>query len=218
MTTTFLEVAGLLVLLLIVSNLRRLLKVGFVQLALRGFLKDVGRQALAEQPDLIRLAPRPGHHWKNVAAMTRLADPLIARGFTDLGPYSVDTMPQVMIRFLVNPAVSIYACVYEHDKAGVWVDLVSRYEDGSRATFTTAPATGMDQRPEDTAVRVPGASADALYGRMLVERPQRPLVRLEGVEVIALFEASYAEEIGWRKGRGISAREVGNVIVAGPRA
>ena len=110
--------------------------------------------------------------------------PLLKRGFTDLGPYSVDVMPYVMLRFLANPAVSIYACVYEHAKAGVWLDLVSRYDDGSGATFTTMRPTGLDPNPRETVVHARGSSSDMLYGRMLVERPQRPLMRLDAAEVI----------------------------------
>src|SRR5262250_641284 len=100
-TTTVVQIAVLLVLLLIVGNLRRLFK----------------------------LSQQPGHQWKDAAAVSRLVVPLLKRGFTDLGPYSVDVMPHVTLRFLVNPAVSIYACVYEHAKAGIWLDLVSRYDD-----------------------------------------------------------------------------------------
>ena len=217
-TTTVVQIAVLLVLLLIVGNLRRLFKLGFVQLLFRGFLKDVGRKALANQPDQIKLSQQPGHQWKDAAAVSRLVVPLLKRGFTDLGPYSVDVMPHVTLRFLVNPAVSIYACVYEHAKAGIWLDLVSRYDDGSGATFTTVRPTGLDPNPRETVVHAPGASSDMLYGRMLVERPQRPLVRLDAAEVIRLFEAVYTEQILWRKTRGVSAREVGKVAAAPPRA
>src|SRR5215471_16464906 len=213
-TTTVVQIAVLLVLLLIVGSLRRLLKLGFVQLLFRGFLKDVGRKALANQPDQIKLSQQPGHQWKDAAAVNRLVGPLLRRGFTDAGPYSVDVMPHVTLRFLVNSSVSIYACVYEHAKAGIWLDLVSRYTDGTGATFTTVRSTGMDERPQDKIVRAPNASADMLFGRILVERPQRPLVPLDAAEVIRLFEAVYAEQMLWRKTRGISAREVGNVAAA----
>lgn len=217
-TTTVVQIAVLLVLLLIVGSLQRLLKLGFVQLLFRGLLKDVGRKALANQPDQIKLSQQPGHQWKDAAAVNRLVEPLLKRGFTDLGPHSVDVMPHVTLRFLVNPAVSIYACVYEHAKAGIWLDLVSRYEDGSGATFTTVRPTGLDPNPRETVVHAPGASSDMLYGRMLVERPQRPLIRLDAAEVIRLFEAVYAEQILWRKTRGVSVREVGKVAAAPPRA
>jgi len=214
MRTTIIEIAALLVLWLIISNFRRLLNLRIVQIAFGGFLKDIGAQALAKQPDTIRLSSQPGHQWTNVAAVNKLAEPLLARGFTDLGPYSIDVMPQVALRFLLNATVSVYACIYEHAKAGIWLDLVSRYTDGTGATFTTVPSTGMDERPQDKIVRAPNASADMLFGRILVERPQRPLIPLDAAEVIRLFEAVYAEQMLWRKTRGISAREVGNVAAA----
>jgi len=217
-TSTVVQIVVLLVLLLIVRSFRRLLNLGFVQFVFRGFLKDVGQKALANQPDQIKLSQQAGHQWKDAAAVNRLVEPLLKRGFTDLGAYSVDVMPHVMLRFLVNPAVSVYACIYEHAKAGIWVDLVSRYDDGSGATFTTMRPTGLDPNPRETIVNAPGSSSDMLYGRMLVERPQRPLLRLDAAEVIRLFEAVYAEQILWRKTRGVSVREVGNVAAAPPRA
>ena len=178
---------------------------------LGGFLKEVRRQALAKQPDQIRLFPQPGYQWKKPVAVSKLANPLAARGFTDLGPYRIDVMPDVTLRFLVNPAVSIYACVYEHARTGIWLDLVSRYADGSGATFTTLGGSGMNQRPHDTIVRAPSASSEALYGRMLRERPQRTLLRLDAATVIRLFEGAYAEQRLWRKTEGISACAVDNV-------
>jgi hypothetical protein len=50
--------------------------------------------------------------------------------------------------------------------------------------------------------------ADGLYGRMLAERPQRTPARLDATAVITLVEAAYAEQMRWRKTRGISAPEV----------
>jgi len=78
-----------------------------------------------------------------------------------------------------------------------------RLPAGATFTFSTTSYTPQIRYP---------------FGRMLVERPQRPLVRLDAAEVIRLFEAVYAEQILWRKTRGVSAREVGNVAAAPPRA
>jgi hypothetical protein len=197
--------------LLLMSNLRRVLKFRIVQTMRGGFRNEIGQQARARQPHQIRLFPQPGYQWKKPVAVSKLAGPLAARGFTDLGPYRIDVMPEVTVRFLVNPTVSVYACVHEHAKAGIWLDLVSRYEDGSRATFTTLRSNGIDQRPQDTIVRAPSATSETLYGRMLRERPQRTLLRLDAVTAIRLFEAAYAEQMLWRQTEGISACEVSNV-------
>jgi hypothetical protein len=189
-----------------VSNLRRVLRFRLVQTVLGGFRKEIGRRARAEQPDQIRVFPQPGYQWKKPVAVSKLAGPLVARGFTDLGPYRIGAMPEVTVQFLVNPTVSVYACVYEHATAGIWLDLVSRYEDGSRVTFTTVRSNGSDQRPQDTVVRAPSASSETLYGRMLRERPQRTLLPLDAVTVLRLFDAASAEQGLWRKTEGSRPR------------
>lgn len=197
---------------LFMSDLRQALKSRIVQTMRRVLRKEVGRQAHAKQSDQIRLFPQPGYQWKKPVAVSKLADPLVSRGFTDLGPYRIDVMPEVTVRFLINSAVSVYACVYEHAKAGIWLDLVSRYEDGSRATFTTHRSNGLDQRPQDTLVRAVSASAEALYGRMLRERPQRTLLRLDAATAIRLFESADTEQRRWRQTEGISASQVTNAV------
>ena len=203
---------------LVVSKLRGLLKFRIGEMMLGGLLKKARRQVLAKQPDEIRLSSQPGYRWKKPVAMSKLTGPLAARGFIDLGPYSLGVMPEVTVHLLMNPAVSVYACVYEHAKEGIWLDLTSRYEDGSRATFTTLRSTCMDQRPQNTVVCAPSASSEALYGQMLRERPQRTLLRLEAVTVIKLFEAAYAEQMRWRESEGVSAGEVGNLATTSTRA
>jgi len=192
---------------LVVTKLRGLLKFRIVEMMLSGLLKKGRGQVLAKRPGEIRLSSQPGYRWKKPVAISKLIGPLAARGFTDLGPYRIELMPEVTVRLLVNPTVSVYACVYEHAKAGMWLDLTSRYEDGSRTTFTTLRSNGLDQRPQNMVVCAPSASSEALYGRMLRERPQRTLLRLDPGTVIRLAEAAYAEQAPWRAIEGVSACE-----------
>ena len=199
--------------LLLMSYLRRVLKLPIMETMRGGFSNGVRQHAHPKQLNDIRLFPQPGYQWRRPVAVSKLADPLVSRGFTDLGPYRIDVMPEVSVRLLVNSTVSVYACVYEHAEARIWLELVSRYEDGSRATFTTLHSNGFDQRPLDTTVRAPSASAEALYGRMLRERPQRSLLRLDSATVIRLFESAYAEQRLWRQTEGIFASQVSHVAV-----
>src|SRR5678809_240919 len=96
--------------LLLMSNLRWVLKFRIVQTMRGGFRNEIGRQARARQPHQIRLFPQPGYQWKKPVAVSKLAGPLVSRGFTDLGPYRIDVMPEVSVRLLVNSTVSVYAC------------------------------------------------------------------------------------------------------------
>jgi hypothetical protein len=88
------------------------------------------------------------------------------------------------------------------------MDVVCRYQDGRSLTYTTAPPTGMDQRPGHENVRALGAGSEELYDRMLRERPSGELEPYTIASVADRFMAAYAEETAWRKNKGISACEV----------
>jgi hypothetical protein len=93
--------------------------------------------------------------------------------------------------------------VYEHPQAGVWMDLVSRYQDGTSVTYSnTAQGSGMDQRPGHSITREQGASPEAMFERLLRERPQRPLAPHTAESFQAVFEKAYADEMDWRNSRG----------------
>src|SRR5712692_5130987 len=183
-----------LALLLAVLLLRRILK-----LLLTPKDTEAARQEnLSKQPDSIRLRRR-SFDWQNQAAVQNLMGPLLARSFLEVGDFSIAEIPQLKVRFLVKPTNSIYACIYERAKVGIWLDLVSRYEDGSIVTFSTAGDPGVEHRPEDTMVYAPLLSADMLYTRMVKERPQGNPVRVDAKSVVTLFQDVYREQTEWRK-------------------
>jgi hypothetical protein len=187
---------GVLVGLTPVPPVRKILK-------LRPGSKAVDRQA---QPESIRLRRRT-FDWQNAAAVQNLTGPLLARSFFEVGDYSVSEIPELKVRFLVKPTKSIYACIYEYRKRGAWLDLVSRYQDGSTAIFSTSCGTGTEHRPQDMVVYAPEDSADMLYTRMLKERPERTLVGVDAGNVAKLFQDTYREQVEWRKNKETSATE-----------
>src|SRR5581483_5991777 len=96
-------------------------------------LEAVGQRAVAKQPEQIHLAAAPDHAWADSATMAGFVTPLRDLSFSDAGTYTVDPLP-VALRFLLHSSGTIYAIVYEHAKAGVWLDLVVLYEDGTSLT------------------------------------------------------------------------------------
>jgi len=52
-------------------------------------------------------------------------------------------------------------------QVGIWLNLVSYYQDGSIATFSTERDPGIEHRPEDMVVHDQNLSADMLYTRKL---------------------------------------------------
>jgi hypothetical protein len=187
----------LILLAVLIVLIRPLLKIVFCLLAqtvLRGWLGKVGAKALDQQPDTIHLEPRPHHVWKDAAAVNALAAPLTERGFQDAGIHTVQEMPGMVLRFLVNPAERVAACIYEHPKVSTW----------------------LDTRPGQTKVNAPEMGSAALYERLLRERRAGDLEEWSMANVAGKFEAAYAREMTWRKKKGISGKEVARNIQADP--
>jgi hypothetical protein len=98
-----------------------------------------------------------------------------------------------------------------HPRAATWLDLVSYYQNGNTATFSTISPRGLDQRPGHPVVYVPGATPLALYTKMMAERPKGVFRPVMTEDIAPLFERGYAEGMTWRKNKGISAAEVSRV-------
>ncbi len=150
--------------------------------------------------------------WKDVARVSHEISALKELGFEEIDSFTIDQMPGFHLAALVHPD-GIWGVVNEHPQAGVWVDLNSRYADGSSFTVASAPETGIDQHPRHRNVKVPGGDASALLDRMLSERPAGAL-SLTGSEFARCFEEGYAEVMDWRINRGGSTAEEVRAVAA----
>lgn len=196
--------------------LRRLVAMTFMRAAVKGALEDVGARALTNVPDRIILVHQNLHSWKPDPAVARLADPLFSKGYQEGGLYSIREMPGVNVRFLVKPAECIVAAIFLHPKAATWLDLITYYQNGNTATFSTNAPHGLDPRPGHPIVHAPGLTPVALHEKLLAERPKGIFRPVMAEDIGPLFERGYAESVSWRKNKGISATEV--VKVAERRA
>ena len=190
--------------LIVFSVLSPLIK--YVIAAVAG--KRIGAKALAQQPDRIHLQPGSPASWKNAAAASRIADALLTRAFADGGVYTVPELPGVVVQLLAHAKDGLYAAVYEHPKAGTWFDLVSRYQDGSSVTYSTALPTALRPRPGHPTVNLPGIEPLAVLDRILAQRPRRSLKLASPDQAVPVFEQGYAYSIDYRKQVGISTGEV----------
>ncbi len=138
--------------------------------------------------------------------MAAFARPLLARGFQDAGTHRVREMPAIL-RLLVHPGDALSAAIVEHDQAGLRLDLVSRYRNGTSVTFTTSESSGLDSRPGHSVVTAPGASPLALLARARSERPAGPLRPVATETAAGDFEQGYAESMARRKLHEASAHE-----------
>jgi hypothetical protein len=171
--------------------------------------KAIGRFALASQPDLISLVPGAGAALPQARSAI---ETLGQRGYEAAGSFTIPEMNGLPVHFMVRGAESAIAVVYEHAKAGVWTDIVCRYQDGRRFTVNNArTGGGLEQQPGHITVRKPGLSTAALCLTFQRERPAGALLPVVAADVPAIFEQAYADEMAWRRNRGISRGEVQNV-------
>lgn len=170
----------------------------------------IGRFAVSSQPDTITLSPIGD---PPASALARSAiEGLTQRGFTPAGSFTIPEMKGLPVHFLVREKESAIAVVYEHPQAGVWTDLVCRYQDGRRCTITNARVGGgLDPQPDHISIRKPGIGIGALYLFFQRERPDGALAPVRADDVPRIFTDAYAHEMAWRKGRGVSKDEVRNV-------
>jgi hypothetical protein len=208
MDSIYVKIVVVLVALALLKPVLKILLFVVVRTFFRGWLNKVGAMAMAEQPDEIHLAPAPEGIWADREAVEELATPLKQLGFEEAGVFSIREMEGVCVRLMAQPAQSIAACVYEHPQAGHWIDLVCEYSDERSVTYTTSRATGLDPRPGTQTVNAPGTDPEALYQRLLRERPNGDLKEITPTSVATLFTDAYAKSTQWRKNKGVSADEV----------
>jgi hypothetical protein len=180
-------------------------------LVMRLFGRAIGSRAVSRQPDAIHLEKCDPTSWKDRGAILPLVSPLLQRGFQDAGVFRVNELPGLTLQLLVEPHESMMGVVYEHPKAGHWVEVAARYRDGESITCSSSPPTGLAPRPGHAVINAPELGAAALYERARADSGSRPRERVTTFSVQTMFERAYAESIAYRKQKGVSAREVANV-------
>ncbi len=203
-------VIALAVVYILKSQLPRLL----VRQVGRQALSEVGRRALARVPEQITLSRQNSPAWKNGAEVEKQAGPLLRSGFTDLGSYSVDKMPGVLIRVLYQPEKYVAAHIYDHPRVGSWVEFATRYTDGSSHTLTTLPPTGLDHPAWVRMIRADkNVPTDQLYEQFLRQRAWHNIKQVDAGAVIHEFEDAYLRLMIWRQNTGITPEEVAQVAL-----
>jgi hypothetical protein len=153
-------------------------------------VEGLAQEALT--PTRVHLARVLGHEWRSPRT-EGLSAPLAALGFEDAGRWAIDEVSGLVVQLLVQREARVIAAVHERAGQGSWLDLVTRYEDGGSTTYTTG-APGPDR------VAAPGASPEALYQRLLDERPKNRAVKEPGgpEEAKAVYESAWTEEMAKR--------------------
>lgn len=190
---------------------KRLLALFLLSGAGRGALKDIGKQAVAAQPDNITLSRISTQAWQD-ASVQPIISSLRSAGFADAGVYSVDKMPGVKVAILAKPEDCVAAHVYEHPKAGIWIELVTRYQDGTSTTLTTLPSTGQNQPAWLTMMRNAKAPAADLVQQLIRDRRLGAMKPVSVQQAPREFEEGFAKYMSWRKATPMTADEVAPTV------
>lgn len=181
--------------------------------SVRIVLKHAGENALAKQPDRIRLDYVSIPAWRDAARVAAQADPLLALGFKDCGVYAPDKLPGVKMRILLKESDRAAAYIYEHPKAGVWTELSSRYEDGSMTMVVNRPPTGLQSPPfVRKLLGDPAEPTDRHFARLLKERAAEGLKLVTAATVAREYEEAWLRIMIWQKNKGLSVEEVAAAV------
>ncbi len=213
MPNQVLVIVGLIALLLIWKLFgKRLLASFLISKAGDSAVRSIGTKAIQAQPDWINLSRVSFPQWTDPNGVQAMVRPLVAAGFTSAGIYTPDKMPGVLIDILVKPTDCLAAHVYDHPKAGSWIEIVTRYEDGSSATITTLTATGLALPPFVSTIRAEKAPADQLAQRLVRERKPGAMKTVTAETVVREFEENYARYMLWRKNTQVTAEELTKIV------
>jgi hypothetical protein len=176
--------------------------------------KKIGKAALAKTPEQVQLSRVASPQWKDELAIQQQASPLVGAGFNDLGTYGVDPMPGVLIRMLSQPQTYVAAHVYEHPRAGSWIEFATRYTDGSSDFLTTLPAQDITLPPfARTKHAAKGTPTDGLYQQHLGQRKPDGIRPVSPSDAVHEFEDTYMRFMVWKHDTGLSPEEVARVAL-----
>jgi hypothetical protein len=156
-------------------------------------------QALTEQPEHIDLVRVGEPRWRHPQPREAAFRVLTAAGFAEAGVYVVRQMPELTLALFALPAECAYAVCYDHPRAGFWAEFVTRYEDGTLATFTTLEPTLVDVPEGSLHVAAPYLALGDLWKKMLADRPKKPMRPCDRAHAAQDFERGYAESVAYHK-------------------
>jgi len=199
--------------------IRRVLPFLVVRQVSRFALKKVGQSAMAKVPEQIQFTRSAAPQWKDEPAMQRSATPLLQAGFSDLGTYSVDKMPGVLIRILFQPATRVSAQICEHPRTGGWTEFATRYTDASSDYLTTMPDQGITPPTFVRTIRADkNTPSDRLYQQHLAQRKSSGIKPIAASEAVHEMEDAYMRYMVWKNNKGLTPEEVAHATMRWAKA
>lgn len=136
---------------------------------------------------------------------TALIEQFLALGFASCGRYVLGELYGVRLEGLCDPARRLWGVVYQHAAAGVFCDVVARFEPTGLVTVTTAPhGAELEVPPGHEKVHLHDAAPSELVAAMAAQLAGRSPAAVSPAGFTAGFEAAWADEMDWRNLRGFA--------------
>ena len=139
--------------------------------------------------------------WIEEKKAQSLVKNFIAQGFRVGAAYTIPEMDGVkLLSFYKEAYIGV---LYTHPIAGLWVDLVAKYNDGSELTVTDMPmGAEISNRPEMKKVVMKGASIDEMVEQLYELTSGHSLKFIHEEDFRSFFEDAYKRDIQWRNRNG----------------
>ncbi len=157
-----------------------------------------GGSDLPRRPARLTLRPAVARAFRDRDDAERCAALLREAGYHDCGAFEARELPGVRLRLLVHPEERLRAAWIEFPGVGAWLELSTRYDDGTTSCFSSLPPTGLEPLPGHQQVNVPGSDPRALHARALAERPRGARCDTPPARAARDFERAYADAVAHR--------------------
>jgi hypothetical protein len=169
-------------------------------------------QALAKKPRLltpIEITLQPvSISWPQPSLYEEWTGVLRQSGFEHFGGYLI---PEVKIYedFWLNSGEGFIAGIVHHPKRDMWMNTLTRYQDGSSFTVANKDETGLDPHPQKKIVYL-GSQASA-HDVLETARRQRPQAQRRvptRENILEDYKKGWREYVEWSRARGRTPEEL----------
>lgn len=169
-------------------------------------LGDLARGLAGAMPPPLRINLRPlkeEPEWVKTEAARSLESELLSLGFKRAGDFEVEEMVDVSIRAYAGPDQASAAYLFSHPaKPRPVLDLIRLFKDGTSLCTSNGDDERLEQCPEHPNLKLPGASAKALWDELESHSTRQQALPLPAHTLADTYQKGYAKIMDWRVEKG----------------
>jgi hypothetical protein len=193
---------------------KRFMKLGFTAddfTSKERIFKKWGEIALAKIPEKISFIEIQSHSWSNPSKHEEAKAAFEALGFRQSNMF-VAAPQEWVVEFWLSNEPGLTARIVDSSKRGVYSEVSTTNNDGSRSSFENTEDCGLRHREGDECVHCGLVPPAELVEKALQQR-QSNNVRLQDLaEAVRAYEQSVNECLIWRRSVGFDAAEMESIF------